>query len=142
MKDFIKNFFKRGLIAFGFGPIIMAIVYICLHLAGVDDTLGFVELAKQILLVSLMAFVVGGITSIYQVERLPLPYAILIQATVLYVDYIVVYLVNGWLQNALVPIIVFTAIFIVAFAVIWLIVYVLTKRAERRLNERLKNEKQ
>ena len=140
MKGFVKEFCKRGLIAFGFGPIIMAIVYISIGLAGVEGTLSFFELGKQMLLVSVMAFVAGGVTAIYQAERVPLPFAILIQAAVLYVDYIGIYLINGWLQNALIPIMVFSAIFIVGFALVWLIVYFVTKNITKRLNENLNNK--
>jgi uncharacterized phage infection (PIP) family protein YhgE len=139
MKKFIKEFFIRGLVVFGFGPVIMAIVYICVALSGVEGTLGFIEMSKQILCVSLMVFVAGGITAVYQIEKLPLPFAIFIQAAVLYVDYILVYLINGWLKNAFIPIIVFTAIFIVGFALVWIIVYAVTKRMTKKLNENLEN---
>lgn len=139
MKSFIKEFCKRGFMAFGFGPIIMAIVYFAIALAGVEDVLSMQEVAKQIILVSLMAFLAGGITAIYQVERLPLLYAILIQATVLYIDYIGVYLVNGWLKKSLLPILIFTAIFIASYAIIWVLVYIFNKRGTKRLNERLKD---
>ena len=140
MKKFIKEFFKRGLVVFGFGPVIMAIVYICVALSGVEGTLGFIEMSKQILCVSLMVFVAGGITAVYQIEKLPLPFAIFIQAAVLYVDYIVIYLINGWLKNAFIPIIVFTAIFIVGFALVWIIVYAVTKRMTKKLNEDLREK--
>jgi preprotein translocase subunit SecY len=139
MKEFVKDFLKRGLVTFGFGPVIMAIVYIFLDCAGVNGALEFVELAKQILLVSVMVFVAGGISAVYQIERLPLPFAIFIQCAVLYVDYIVIYLINGWLENALIPIIVFTAIFIVGFAVVWGIVYFFTRKAAKKLNKKLNN---
>ena len=137
MKKYIKEFCKRGLVAFGFGPIIMAVVYFALEWGGVYDTFSFSEVAKQILLVSAMAFFAAGITVVYQIEKLPLPIAILIQATVLYVDYISVYLINGWLKNAVIPIAIFTGIFIVSFALIWFIVYAVTKGHTKRLNERL-----
>ena len=140
MRGFIKEFAKRGFVAFGFGPIIMAIVYFAIALAGVEDFLSLAQVGKQILLVSLMAFLAGGITAIYQIERLPLPYAILIQATVLYIDYIVVYLVNGWLKKSLLPIVIFTAIFVVSYAIVWIFVYAFSKRSARRLNEKLKGE--
>ena len=140
MKKFIKEFFIRGLVAFGFGPVIMAIVYICLALSGVEGSLEFIEMEKQILFVSFMVFVAGGITAVYQIEKLPLPFAIFIQAAVLYVDYIVIYLINGWLKNAFIPIIVFTAIFIVGFALVWVIVYAVTKRMTKRLNEGLRDK--
>ena len=140
MKKFLKEFCKRGLIAFGFGPIIMAIVYLCIAWSGVEDMLSLTEVAKQILLVSLMAFLAAGVSAVYQMERLPLPFAIFIQAAVLYFDYIAVYLINGWLKNAFVPIMVFTAIFTVGFALVWLIVYFVTKRSARKLNECLKEK--
>jgi hypothetical protein len=140
MKKFIKEFFIRGLVVFGFGPVIMAIVYICLALSGVEGSLEFIEMAKQILFVSFMVFVAGGITAVYQIEKLPLPFAIFIQAAVLYVDYIVIYLINGWLKNAFIPIIVFTAIFIVGFALVWVIVYTVTKRMTKKLNEDLREK--
>ena len=137
MKEFVKNFCKRGLIAFGFGPVIMAIVYISLELAGVEGALGFIELSKQILIVSAMAFVAAGISAIYNVERLALPLAIFIHAAVLYTDYILVYLINGWIKNSLMPLIIFTVIFIVGFALVWIIIYAVDKNAARKLNERL-----
>lgn len=137
MKEFVKNFCKRGLIAFGFGPVIMAIVYISLELAGVGGALGFIELSKQILIVSAMAFVAAGISAIYNVERLALPLAIFIHAAVLYTDYILVYLINGWIKNSLTPLIIFTVIFIVGFALVWIIIYAVDKNAARKLNERL-----
>ena len=140
MKKYIKEFCKRGLVAFGFGPIIMAVVYFALEWGGVYDTFSFSEVAKQILLVSTMAFFAAGITVVYQIEKLPLPIAILIQATVLYIDYIVVYLVNGWLKKSLLPIVIFTAIFVVSYAIVWIFVYAFSKRSARRLNEKLKGE--
>lgn len=137
MKEFVKNFCKRGLVAFGFGPVIMAIVYISLELAGVEGALGFIELSKQILIVSAMAFVAAGISAIYNVERLALPLAIFIHAAVLYTDYILVYLINGWIKNSLMPLIIFTVIFIVGFALVWIIIYAVNKNAARKLNESL-----
>ena len=139
MKNFLKEFCRRGLVAFGFGPVIAAIIYLCIAWSGVEDMLSLAEVGKQILLVSVMAFLAGGITAIYQIEKMPLPFAIFIQATVLYVDYIAIYLINGWLENSLVPIIVFTVIFTVGFAIVWGIVYLFTKKSAKKLNEQLKN---
>ena len=140
MKKFLKEFCKRGLVAFGFGPVIAAIVYLCIAWSGVEDMLSLTEVGKQILIVSVMAFLAGGVSAVYQIEKLPLPFAIFIQAAVLYVDYIAVYLINGWLQNSLVPIIVFTVIFIVGFALIWIIVYTVTKSMTKKLNEGLRDK--
>ena len=140
MKKFLKEFCKRGLVAFGFGPVIAAIVYLCIAWSGVEDMMSLTEVGKQILLVSVMAFLSAGVSTVYQIEKLPLPLAIFIQAAVLYADYIVVYLINGWLQNSLVPIIVFTAIFIVGFALVWILVYAVTKCMTKKLNEGLRDK--
>ena len=139
MKSFLKAFFMRGLVSFGFGPIVVAIIYLCLSISGVEDTLSLAEVAKQIILVSFMAFFAGGITAIYQIEKLPLPFAIIIQATVLYINYVAVYIVNGWLEKAFLPIAAFTVIFILGYAIIWAVVYLFTKKSAKKLNERLKN---
>ena len=140
MKRFIKEFCKRGLVAFGFGPVVMAIVYICIEWSGVENYLSMAEVGKHVLLVSLMAFLAAGITAVYQIEKLPLPFAIFIQAAVLYVDYVVVYIVNGWIQSAIVPIMVFTAVFIAGFATVWLIVYFVNQKTAKKLNENLKDK--
>ena len=140
MKGFIKEFLKRGLISFGFGPVVVAIVYFCLSLAGIVDSLTLAEVAKQIFFVSIMAFLAAGATAIYQIERLALPFAIFIHGVVLYIDYIVVYLMNGWLKKSFIPIIVFTVIFIIGFAIVWIIVYFVNKAATKKLNESLKGK--
>lgn len=140
MKGFIKEFLKRGVVSFGFGPIIVAIVYLCLSFAGIEDSLTLAEVAKQILLVSLMAFLAAGATAIYEIERLALPFAIVIHCAVLYADYIAVYLISGWLKKSFVPIATFTAVFIVGFALIWIIVYLVNKLAAKKINDSLKDE--
>ena len=140
MKKHIIDFLKRGVIACGFGPIVMAIVYLCLAVSGIEDSFNLFDIAMQILLVSLMAFLAAGVTVVYQIERLPLATAILIHAGVLYIDYISVYLINGWLQRTIVPIMIFTLIFIAGYALIWLIIYIVTKRTTKGLNESLRKE--
>lgn len=127
----------RGMVGGFFGPIVLAIIYGILGRCGVIVTMTPDEVVLGFLTVSLMAFLAGGITVVYQIEQLPLPIAILLQAVVLYIDYIGIYLLNGWLQRALVPILIFTACFIVGFAVIWLIVYAINKRAIQRINRHI-----
>lgn len=92
-----------------------------------------------ILTVTLMAFIAAGITVIYQIERLPLFPATLIHGTVLYADYILIYLFNGWLKQQLIPILIFTAIFIAGYAFIWLIIYCVHKKAAEGLNRKLRS---
>ena len=97
MKKIIAEFFRRGLVAFGFGPLILAIIFLILQCNGVVETLSVNQVCLGIFSLSALAFVAGGMNVIYQVERLPLMVAILIHGCVLYLCYLATYLVNGWL---------------------------------------------
>ena len=114
MKEHIKNFIMRGLLTASGGPVVLAIIYGVLGATGVADTLSPGAVCKGILTVTVLAFLAGGIGVIYQIERLPLCWAILIHGLVLYAAYILTYLVNGWLASQWIAVAVFTAIFITA----------------------------
>ncbi len=135
MKKFILDFFHRGMIGCGFGPIILAIVYLNLQKNGVIQTLTVNEVCIAIISISALAFLAGGINAIYQVERLPLMIAILIHGGVLYLGYLITYLLNGWLQSGMTPILFFSVIFIVSYAAIWVVIYCVTKKRTERINE-------
>ena len=128
MKKFASAFLLRGLVACGFGPVVLAVVYLILHQQGVVQTLAVAEVCMGILSLFALAFVVGGMNAIYQIERLPLMLAILIHGVVLYVSYLIVYLVNNWLKWGFAPILVFTVIFVVGYMVIWAIIYSANKK--------------
>lgn len=74
---------------------------------------------------------------VYQSDRLSLLSATLLHATVLYFDYILFYLLNGWLARRMSSIAIFTGIFLAAYGVIWAAVYCSTRRRIARLNQRL-----
>ncbi|MBQ7306028.1 MAG: DUF3021 domain-containing protein [Clostridia bacterium] len=137
MRKFAAEFVKRGLMAAWGGPVVIAIIFASLGANGVMETMTVHEVCLGILSSTVMTFVAGGITAIYQVERLPLPMAALIQAGVLYLDYLLVYLMNGWLQNQMVPILTFTVIFAAGYALIWLVIYQVIKRQTQKMNEKL-----
>ena len=112
MKKFWKEFLFRGLIAAAGGPVVLAVIYGILGATGAVDSLVPQQVCREILSITILAFVVAGMTAVYQIEQLPLLTMILLHGGALYIAYILTYLVNGWLQNALVPILVFTGIFI------------------------------
>ena len=138
MKKFVSNFLLRGLIACGFGPIVLAVVYLVLHQQGVVQTLAVTEVCMGIFSLFALAFVVGGTNAIYQIERLPVMLAILIHGVVLYVSYLIVYLVNDWLKWGFTPIVVFSAIFVVGYLMIWAIIYSVNKKNAERINKQLR----
>ena len=138
MKKFIIEFLKRGTLVAGSGPIVMAIVYLILGLSGVATEISVIKMATEILTVTLLAFIAAGISAIYTLERLSTFLAALIHGVALYVDYILFYLLNGWLKSSLLPVLIFTGIFIVGYLIIWLTVYIITKRSVRGLNDKIK----
>lgn len=140
MKQFAKEFLLRGLTAAAGGPVLLAIVYGILGATGAVSSFSPQEVCLGILTVTLLAFIIAGMTAIYQLEQLPLFSAILIHAASLYAAYILIYLINGWLKQQLIPILVFTAVFIVGYAVIWAIIYFVTKNKTQQINRRLRSD--
>ena len=138
MKKYAAEFIKRGLMATWGGPVVAAIILACLGRAGVVETMTVREVCLGIISSALMAFIAGGINVVYQVEKLPLAMAILIHGGVLYLDYLLVYLMNGWLQNQVGPIAVFTLIFAAGFALVWLIIYQIIKRQINQVNKKIR----
>ena len=134
MKKHIKKFVARGLFVCGLGPIALAIVYAVLNATGVVSEMSVSEMVIGIVSVTVLAFIAGGISMIYEVERLPIAIAALIHAGVLYLDYIVIYLINGWLKEGVTPFVIFTSCFFAGFALIWLIIYLTSKRSTDEVN--------
>lgn len=138
MKAFAKEFLLRGLMACGGGPVVLAIIYGILGATGTVSHFSPNEVCMGILTVTLLAFIVAGMTAIYQLEQLPLPIMILLHGGALYIAYILTYLLNGWLKQQLVPIAIFTGIFVAGYALIWLIIYWVEKAKTDALNKKLK----
>ena len=84
MKRFVLDFLRRGLMACGFGPMVLAVVYLILQRCGVVETLTVYQVFVGIFSLSALAFVAGGMNAVYQIERLPLMVAIFIHGAVLY----------------------------------------------------------
>lgn len=141
MKKNVLEFIRRGLIACGFGPLVLVILYLILNHRGVIETLTVNQVCIGILSLSALAFIVGGMNVIYQIERLPLMTAILIHGSVLYISYLCTYLLNDWLKIGLTPILVFSVIFVVGYLAVWAIIYCVIKRNTENLNRILKEKR-
>ena len=141
MKKHVSEFIRRGLIACGVGPVVLAIVYLILNKHAAVDMLTVGEVVTGIFSLTALAFIAGGMNAIYQIETLPLMVAILIHGGVLYVSYLGTYLVNGWLELSALPLMVFTAIFIAGYFIIWAVIYLINKKRTKRLNAILVNQK-
>lgn len=142
MKKNVLEFFRRGLIACGFGPVVLAILYLILQRQAGIETLTVHQVCLGIFSLTALAFIAGGMNVLYQVERLPLMAAILMHGCVLYISYLGTYLLNGWLEWGTTPILVFSGIFVFSYLAIWAIIYSITKRNTEKLNEILKQKQQ
>ena len=141
MKKYILDFMRRGLVASGFGPLVLAIFYLILHHNGRIQTLTVPQVCIGILSLYLLAFMAGGLNALYQVERLPLMAAVSIHGGILYLCYLATYLVNDWLQWGSIPIAVFSCIFLVGYLMIWMIISCIIRRRTEKLNEILKKNR-
>ncbi len=137
MKQFLKEFFLRAIIAAGGGPVVLAIIYWILGATGTVTALTPHEVCLGIISVTFLAAAVGGMSAIYQMERLPLPCAIAIHCISLYVSYILFYLITGWLKTSIG---IFTVIFFLGYAVIWLVIYITTRKRTEQLNRKLQSK--
>ena len=142
MKKIVLEFIRRGLVACGFGPIVLAMLYLILQQKGAIDVLTVNQVCLGIFSISALAFIAGGTNVVYQIERLPLMIAILIHGGVLYIAYLVTYLLNDWLEQGVTPILAFSGIFIVCYLLIWIVIYSVTKRDTEKVNEILKKKQE
>ena len=137
LKKYFKDFLLRGLVSMGFGPIVLSVVYGILGLCGAVDKLAVNEVVLGYLSITVLAFLCGGMTVVYQIEEIGLSKAITLHGVALYVAYAVVYLSNNWLKDGLIPFVIFTIIFVVGYALVWLVIYFITKRGTDSINKRI-----
>lgn len=142
MRKIMLTFLKRGMIACGIGPIILAIVYIILEQTGEINALTIKQVCIGIFSLSILAFVAGGLNAIYQIEKIPFMLAVLIHGIVLYIFYLATYLVNNWIQFSVIPIVVFSIIFVLGYITIWGITYCIIKKSTSDINEKLRKKNQ
>ena len=136
-RKYFKDFLLRGLLSMGFGSLVLSIVYGILGLCGVVDKIAVSEVVLGYISITLLAFLCGGMTIVYQIEEIGISKAITMHGLALYIAYAVVYLTNNWLKDGIIPFVVFTIIFVVGYALVWLVIYLITKRGTDILNKRL-----
>ena len=142
MKKNVLEFIRRGLIACGFGPMILGVLYLILQNEAGLEYLTVNQVYIGIFSISALAFIAGGMNVVYQIEQLPLMWAILIHGCVLYFSYLGTYLVNDWLEWGKAPIMVFTGIFGLGYLAVWAVIYFLTRRNTEKINMALRKKQQ
>ena len=137
MNKYVKEFFHRGFVFSGLGPIVLGIVYAILSYTVEDFSLTGVQVLLAILSTYLIAFVQAGATVFYHIEHWALPQSLLCHFSLIYIAYVTCYLVNTWIPFDIKVILVFTAIFIAAYFVVWIIVYLSVKAVSKKINMKL-----
>ncbi len=135
MKKYIFEFCKRGLMFAWGGPAITAVIWYCLWKAGQINGISPQEVLIGVWSTSALAFIAAGTSIVHQIETLPKTMAALIQGSVLYVDYLGFYLLNGWITLDKIGL--FTIIFVAGFVVIWASVYIPTKICVEKMNKKI-----
>jgi hypothetical protein len=135
--SFIKDFLLRGLVAMGFGPLVLAVVYLIVWLCESGVVIELPSVSLAILTLMVLAFICGGMTAIYQLESIPLPIKILTHGFVLYLSYAAIYLLNGWLGSGIVPFLVFTGIFVISYLLTWAVIFISQIISTKKLNRQI-----
>lgn len=140
MKKYILQFLKQGLMAASGGPVVLAIIYGILGATGAVTSFTPHEVCMGVLTVTLMAFIAAGVGVVYQIEQLPLLTATFLHAAALYLDYLLIYLLNDWVPRSALGIGIFTAVYVAGYAIIWLIIVISIKTRTASINRKLRGE--
>lgn len=74
----------------------------------------------------------------YQIENIPKAFAGLIQCAVLYIDYLGIYIINGWIPTD--RIWMFTLIFLAVFVIVWSSIYIPIHIRVKKINRTLREK--
>lgn len=134
MNKYLKEFFHRGLMFAGFGPVILGIIFAIIETTQEGFSLGGYEVLIAIASTYLLAFVQAGASVFNQIESWPIAKSLFCHFGSIYLAYVLCYVVNTWIPFEIMAVVIFTAIFLVVYAVVWLTVYFIVKASEKKLN--------
>lgn len=135
MKNYIKQFCLRGLLFAWGGPVVVGIVWVILYASGNEESISLLKAAIAVVSATVLAFLAAGISIVNQMEKLPKGFAFLIQGAFLYVIYVAIYLLNGWIRPD--QLLIFTGIFLAVFVVSWMPGYFINRHKVKKMNELL-----
>ena len=132
-----RDFFLRGCMFGGLGPVVLGIVYVILHHTLEDLTLTGTQVFLGILSTYVLAFIHAGSGVFHRIESWSPGKSCLCQLSLLYAAYVLCYALNDWLPFEPLAIGIFTAIFVGGYGLICLIVYLSVHAAAKKLNQSL-----
>ncbi len=136
MNKYVKEFFHRGLIFGGFGPIILGIIF-CFIQEEIKDISGF-EIFLGIISTYILAFVQAGVSVFNQIEHWSTPKSLFFHFSSLFAAYTLCYLGNTWIPFEPKAILVFLAVFVAVYFVVWITVALSVKAATKKFNSKIK----
>lgn len=137
MRNPVKEFFKRGMAFGGFGPVILAIIYLILSKTVKGFTVSGTEAFSAVISTYLLAFLQAGASIFNQMENWPIMKSLLCHFSLIYVAYAGCYLINSWIPFDINIFLIFTAIFVVVYLIIWIVVFFLVKAVSKKMNKGL-----
>ena len=137
MKKYWKEFFLRGLMFGGFGPIILAIIYFIISKVNKNITFTGSEIFLGTVSVYLLAFVHAGASVFNQIEEWGINKSVGVHFALLYLAYSACYLLNTWIPFDGKVFLIFTGIFVAVYAVVWTVVYLCVRNSGKKINNLL-----
>ena len=133
---YLKEFLHRGLMFGGFGPIIMAIIILCVSKT---EGLSFSgnEIFFAVISTYLLAFIQAGVSVFNQIDEWSILKSTFIHLSSLYLAYLSCYLLNSWIPFEWGVVLVFTMSFVVLYFIVWLIVFITVKKTTQHLNNKI-----
>ncbi len=138
MNKYVKEFFHRGLVFSGFGPIIFGIIIFIVSKTTDNLVLNAGEVLVGIVSTYLLAFVHAGASVFNQIEHWGIGKSLLCHLSTLYVAYSLCYLINTWIPFEPKVLLIFTLIFMAVYFVVWGFVYFSIKAISKNFNAKLK----
>lgn len=137
MNRYVKDFFHRGLLFGGFGPIIVGIVLLAVSLSGETVTLTAKDYLISTVSVYLLAFVHAGASVFNQIEHWSLLKSVFFHFSSLYIVYTLCYIISSWIPFEPEVLLIFTAVFVAVYVAVWLTVVAILKITTKKLNKKL-----
>ena len=137
MNKYLKEFFRRGLMFGGFGPLVAGIIYFVVSKTSPSFFLNGTEVFSAILSTYILAFLQAGATVFKKKKKWSLMKSLLCHFSTLFVAYTSCYLLNSWIPFDYRVILIFIGIFVAVYFTVWSIVYFSIKATSRKLNMKL-----
>ena len=138
MNKYVKEFFHRGLVFSGFGPIIFGIVIFIVSKTTDNLVLSGGEVLTGIVSTYLLAFAHAGASVFNQIEHWSIGKSLLCHLLTLYVAYSLCYVINTWIPFDPKVLLIFTIVFLTIYFVVGGIVYLSIKATSKNCNAKLK----